>query len=101
MRGRQDFVLEPSAQEADQAAADGCDLSHGAGALEDAQAAAVRKIPLVIEIQHDRDAPLIPALRLIDVPRIAGPGSVVRIVQLEIEQTESRLSIEREPQRFE
>ena len=67
-------MLESSAQETHQAAADGFDFPNRASAVEDAQAAAMRVVPIGIQIEHERYPPLVAALRLVDVARVGRPG---------------------------
>ncbi len=68
---------------------------------EDPQGPAVRRLPVGVQIERERDLALLVALRLVGVPGKKGAGRISCVMQLEIEQAQQRLAIEREPQRLE
>ena len=93
-------VFASLGQKADQPPRDGLDIARLI-AVEDPQLAARIRSPRVIEIQHEGDFSLIAPLRLVDVTRVAGAGSVPGIVQFEVEQAQISAAVQIEPQMFE
>ena len=85
----------------DEAPAERRDVAPPTGRREDAQCPAIRRIPGGVQIERERDLALLVALRLVGVPGKKGAGRISCVMQLEIEQAQQRLAIEREPQRLE
>ncbi len=91
-------MLETRRAKNDETPAERRDVAALTACCVDAQGPAVRRLPGGIQIERERHLALFTALRLIDVPGEERTGIVPGVMQLEIEQAEGRLAIERESQ---